>query len=298
MNQDRLQEMLAASRQTLDFTPEEVEAASGLRFVLSQRFAYTYSGPVQHLHQRLLAFPPGRHGDQRRVFHQLAVDPGGPLRRWATDAHGNVVASIEVPAIEQTVRFDVHAVIDRAPRPEDARVPLAAVPTYLEPTRLTQPDAGLRAAAHQLAGHSDFETVERLCQFVHSSVRYQKGVTSVDTTAAEAFALGAGVCQDQAQVMLAMCRALGIPARYVSGHMLGEGATHAWVEVLLPDATDAGLARAMPFDPCHGRRPDASYITIATGRDYSDVPPTSGSYTGRAANHLTSFTLLGVTLLS
>jgi transglutaminase-like putative cysteine protease len=97
--------------------------------------------------------------------------------------------------------------------------------------------------------------------------------------------------------MIAMCRVLGIRARYVSGHMLGEGSTHAWVEVLIEDAEDPSLLTAIPFDPCHLRIPDLSYITIAVGRDYGDVPPTSGTYSGSAANHLASYTVLGVTLL-
>ena len=97
------------------------------------------------------------------------------------------------------------------------------------------------------------------------------------TTAAQALAVGTGVCQDQAHVMLAMCRAVGIAARYVSGHLVGQGGTHAWTEVLAP-----GVA-PVAFDPCHGRRADARYVTVAVGRDYRDVPPTSGSYCGPPA---------------
>ena len=79
-------------------------------------------------------------------------------------------------------------------------------------------------------------------------MRYAHGVTGVKTTAAEAFALRQGVCQDYAHVMLALCRACGLPARYVSGHLLGEGGTHAWVEVLLPDPAGMGLRR-LAFRP-------------------------------------------------
>jgi transglutaminase-like putative cysteine protease len=85
--------------------------------------------------------------------------------------------------------------------------------------------------------------------------------------------------------MIALCRAIGLPARYVSGHLLGEGGTHAWVEVIVANAAGA---RAVAFDPCHGRRAGRDYLTVATGRDYSDVAPTSGTYVGAARGTLTA----------
>ena len=121
---------------------------------------------------------------------------------------------------------------------------------------------------------------------------YRHDVTDVGTTAAGALAVGLGVCQDYAHVMLALCRLCGLPARYVSGHMVGEGGTHAWVEVLLADCGPAGRHRVMALDPTHDRETSAGYLTIAVGRDYADVAPTSGSFVasrpGRlsAAKHL------------
>jgi transglutaminase-like putative cysteine protease len=120
---------------------------------------------------------------------------------------------------------------------------------------------------------------------VHSAITYQYGVTSVRTTAADALAAGRGVCQDSAHIMLALCHLLALPARYVSGHLLGQGGTHAWVEVVIPQADHAV---AMPFDPCNGVPASARYLTVATGRDYGDVPPTSGTYIGPAGAQLTS----------
>ena len=111
------------------------------------------------------------------------------------------------------------------------------------------------------------------------------------TTAAEALAAGRGVCQDFAHVMLALCHLLGLPARYVSGHLLGQGGTHAWVEVIVPRARHA---EALAFDPCNGRRTDSGYVTVATGRDYSDVAPASGSYIGTSRGRLTAGRRVGV----
>lgn len=114
------------------------------------------------------------------------------------------------------------------------------------------------------------------------------------TTAAEAVALGRGVCQDSAHIMLAHCLVRVLAARYVSGHLVGQGGTHAWVEVVVP-WTDGRFAEAVAFDPCNGRRAGAGHVTIATGRDYADMPPTSGSYLGGASGRLTTTRdLLGV----
>jgi transglutaminase-like putative cysteine protease len=146
-----------------------------------------------------------------------------------------------------------------------------------------------------MAGQHALATADRFCAYVHEALRYAHGVTSVVTTAAEALAGGRGVCQDAAHVMIALCRAIGLPARYVSGHLLGEGGTHAWVEVIVADA-DAGAARAVALDPCNGCRAGANYLTIATGRDYTDVAPTSGTYLGTARGNLTATKRVDVTL--
>ncbi len=85
-----------------------------------------------------------------------------------------------------------------------------------------------------------------------------------------------------------------MPARYVSGHLVGEGGSHAWVEVVAPDPERAGVAVAVAFDPTHDRRAGWGYLTVAVGRDYADVAPTSGSYEGTAAGRLTGSKRLGV----
>jgi transglutaminase-like putative cysteine protease len=126
---------------------------------------------------------------------------------------------------------------------------------------------------------------------VHAAIGYEFGPTSVRTPAAEALAIGRGVCQDFAHVMLALCHIVRLPARYVSGHLLGQGGTHAWVEAIVPAATGAV---AVAFDPCNGRRANSGYVTVATGRDYSDVAPTSGSYLGTSRGSLTTSRRVGV----
>ena len=173
--------------------------------------------------------------------------------------------------------------------PADARLPAAALtdPRHLRPTRLTRPDAALRALAAELrsrtAGDADF--AEAGCARVHAELDFAFDATSVATTAAEAYAAGRGVCQDFAHVLLALCRAAGVPARYVSGHLLGQpGGSHAWVEVLVRDGSGA---RALAVDPTNGCRAGRRHLPVAVGRDYADVAPTSGVYSGTARGRLT-----------
>jgi transglutaminase-like putative cysteine protease len=78
--------------------------------------------------------------------------------------------------------------------------------------------------------------------------------------------------------MLALCRLCELPARYVSGHLLDEGNTHAWVEVLVPSSDRPAEAIALAFDPTHGGETNLHYLTVAVGRDYYDVAPTSGAF--------------------
>jgi transglutaminase-like putative cysteine protease len=147
-------------------------------------------------------------------------------------------------------------------------------PRYLTFTTLTAPDDGVATLAR--GGDADPAAI---CGRVHAALAYEHGITGVGTTAAEALAGARGVCQDFAHVMVSVCRLLGIPARYVSGHLLGEGGSHAWVEILRSDADGSGWT-SEGWDPTHDRRTGAGYVTVAVGRDYADVAPMSGTYEG------------------
>jgi len=95
-----------------------------------------------------------------------------------------------------------------------------------------------------------------------------------------------GVCQDYAHIAIALSRVCGLPARYVSGHLLGEGATHAWVEFLVP--TGSGRRRVISLDPTNDCATNLRYIVVAVGRDYDDVAPTSGCYVGKGPGAINS----------
>jgi transglutaminase-like putative cysteine protease len=147
---------------------------------------------------------------------------------------------------------------------------------YLRPTHLTRADEAITELA--LAG--DHPDVASICDRVFRAMTYRWGVTGVHTTAAEALLGGVGVCQDFAHIMLAACRRAGLPARYVSGHLVGEGGSHAWVEVLHPDPARPGTWLAEGWDPTHNRRTTGDYLVVAVGRDYADAAPMSGTFEG------------------
>src|SRR5207244_5744931 len=88
--------------------------------------------------------------------------------------------------------------------------------------------------------------------------------------------------------LVALCRGAGLPSRSVSGELLGQGGTHAWVEVVLPANDGTGDAIAHAFDPTHASRGGIAYVTVAVGADYSDVAPTSGTYLSGARGRLTA----------
>lgn len=273
----------------------ELRDASRLTYVLHQRFRYIYDGPVRDLDHRLVVVPPRQHGDQRRLRHSINVSAAGARTTRHRDAGGNTVLRSRVPLVPDEVEFVVEAVVERVGPGTGVVLPAAARldPRLLRPTRLTTVDAAISRLAAELADRDPLATAERFCAYVHDAITYEYGVTTVDTTAAEALAGGRGVCQDSAHLMIALCRAAGLPARYVSGHLLGEGGTHAWVEVVVADPDGA---RAVAFDPCNGCRTDRRYLTVATGRDYADVAPTSGTYVGAARGTLTATKRVDVTL--
>ena len=253
------------------------------RLVLHQTLRYDYPSPVRRLDHHLVVLPPARHGDQVRTVSSLEVRGPRSQVTESVDTFGNVAVRVQATRVESCVEFVVHVVVERTDGPAVA-VPAGDGGPLLLPSSLTEPDTALREVAAELlaSGDAGLDLAERINGWVAGAMTYRHDVTTVRTTASEALAVGAGVCQDYAHVMLALCRLCGLPARYVSGHMVGEGGSHAWVEVLLPSRS------AVAFDPTNNRRAGHAYLTVAVGRDYADVAPTHGSYFGPAGGNLST----------
>lgn len=162
----------------------------------------------------------------------------------------------------------------------------------LLPSQFAQPTSLLRAfmQRHQITRGSDpLSTVSNISTLLFDTITYTPQSTSVDSPIDVVLTQQKGVCQDISHVMIAICRTLGIPSRYVSGYLYHRrddhdrsqsDATHAWVEVWLPELGWVGI------DPTNRIWAGERHIRIAIGRDYADVPPTRGVYRGQANEHL------------
>jgi transglutaminase-like putative cysteine protease len=274
-------------------SPSSVDWASARRasYLVTQTFRYEYPEPIRDLSHRLIVIPPERFGDQRRLWHDVLVASEGARIEDHNDRFGNVVLDVFAPEVSESIEFVTEVSVERRPD-EPNRLPdgWLADGYLLEPSRLTVADDRLMRAADDLAESAEWglPLADRINDWVYQSMTYRHGATGVRTTAAEAIEIGAGVCQDYAHVMLALARACGLPSRYVSGHLVGQGGTHAWVEVVLPTRDGTGEAIAHTFDPTHASRGGLGYVTVAVGADYSDVAPTSGHYRSGAQGHLTA----------
>lgn len=148
-------------------------------------------------------------------------------------------------------------------------------PALCQPTALTCPDRAVLALWNSLPLEGRFlrEQALLLNQAAHDSLTYTPGVTSNATTAAQALAQGKGVCQDYTHLLLALARQSGFAARYCMGLIPGEGATHAWAELALPEGW-------LGLDPTHGCEAGESHVRFAAGRDAADCPVEQGVMRG------------------
>ncbi len=269
-------------------------------YLVHQHLRYEYPGPIRDLQQRLMILPPHHYADQRLLDQRLSVSNPLVETLYQHDAFGNTEITLSVPYIERAIDFEAWILVERCCGSGQNYVSARWLgdERYLNPSFLTQPDDALREGAAQLraAGKQGLELVERINAWVYQTIRYAHDITGIHTGAAQALALKQGVCQDYAHIMLTLCRLCAIPARYVSGHLLGEGGTHAWVEVMLPVEDHPDLALILPFDPTNGRRAGMGYVTIAVGRDYLDVAPTTGTFNAAYPGQLSARKRVGLAL--
>ena len=269
-------------------------------YLIHQRLGYEYPGPIQDLQQRLVILPPQQHGDQRLIDHRLTVTHASAHTTYRRDTFGNTEITSFVPSVQQTIEFEAWILVERHADRQPHYLPAHTLldERYSKPSRLTQPDEALAQIAAQLqsGGKQGSELARQINTWVYQTMKYAHDVTNIHTTAAEALSLKQGVCQDYAHVMLTLCRLCALPARYVSGHLLGEGGTHAWVEVLLPTDKQPESALIVPLDPTHGRQAGINYVTVAVGSDYFDVAPTSGTYIAAYRGQLSAHKRVGLAM--
>ncbi len=150
---------------------------------------------------------------------------------------------------------------------------------YQMNTSLTEAGPGTRALVKGMTADAGISELHDLSDRIRSQVSYTLGASSPNWSAEDAIAAGQGVCQDHTHIMIACARALKLPARYASGYlMLNEttiqDAMHAWAEVHVEGLGWVG------FDVSNGVSPDTRYVRVATGLDYSDAAPITGTRIG------------------
>ena len=255
--------------------------------------ALLYSAPVYESHVEL-RLTPLSDSSQRLLQHRQRVVPQRPLSQYVNFL-GNTVSTFSVlPAhdrIEITfesvvetlqVRFRGHGLVDPAhPAPAET----LGLFDFLCETPLTRSSDMFVDWMQQhdwLRGAPPLEAAENIRKSIHSSFRYEGDVTTSSSTIDDLLKHGAGVCQDFTHLMMAACRRLGLPARYVSGYVLpaGDGPqqveSHAWCEVFDPVSGWFGM------DPTHNDWADERHVRLGVGRDFRDVCPNRGVYRGQA----------------
>jgi transglutaminase-like putative cysteine protease len=275
--------------------PHQVEWSRVARasYVIRQAYRYDYPGPIGGLDHRLVIIPPERYGDQRRILHHLKATPEVEYE-VRPDGFGNTVLELRFKRVERSVEFQAWIEVEReAAGPHLVPAAWLEDSRLLEPSELTVPDERLTAVAAALAesGQGGLQLARLVNGWLFSNMRYRHGVTEVGTTAAEALALGQGVCQDFAHIMISGLRGLGLPAAYVSGYLRtvprsgaarleGADAMHAWVMVWCGDAGWWGL------DPTNALIASDDHVVLAVGRDYADIAPIGGIVLGSGQQRL------------
>lgn len=244
-----------------------------MKLSISHDTTYRYEDQVRASIQ-YLRLTPQESERQHVLSWELTLPCPAKAQR---DPFGNVlhVLSIDEPHEAVVIRARGLVEIDEKQELEhDSHSPLP----FLRFTRLTLPDAALCAFAEEQCGaRRDRDSLIALMHGLHQRMPFQPGVTHADSTAAEAFAAGAGVCQDHTHAFLACARSLGVPARFVSGYLYQGSeqdlASHAWAEAWLDDAWYS-------FDVTNELSRPERHLKLAVGLDYLDACPVRGMRRG------------------
>ncbi len=248
---------------------------------------YRYDRPVRAVLQSH-RLRPARF-DGQRVLDWSAEPVGGLRGGGFRDGAGDFVQAWTIPGPLSEVVVEVRGTIETTDLAGVLRGYRERLPpeVWLRKTPATRCDAALAALADETAPEaSGLDLAHALARAVAEALPYAVGQTQSQTSAAEALARGAGVCQDHAQVLIALARRRDLPARYVSGYLLTDAAgrpheaAHAWAEIWV-----AGLGW-IGFDPANACCPDARYIRLGSGLDAADAAPIRGIARGEAAEAL------------
>ena len=247
-----------------------------MRLKINHRTRYRYEAPAIDVIQAL-RLSPSNHDGQHVIAWRIDADIDGSFRD-STDAFGNRLTMFYAEQAANEVTITVTGEADIADTAGVVRAPeVLPSAVFLRPTALTLPEPAIVALADRFADRQPLAALHALNLALFTELRFEVGATTPRTSAAQALIAGHGVCQDFAHIFISAARHLGIPARYVSGHLARatpQDAAHAWAEALVPDLG------WIAFDPANGRCATASYLRVAVGLDYRDASPIRGARRG------------------
>jgi transglutaminase-like putative cysteine protease len=276
---------------------------------------YQYSQPVHDVKTTICTTPHQRRGTLQLLDQKLHIAPPPDSYRIQQDNFGNQFIRVEHKSVSNGFLITSEYVVQNAAKytisgqiiPAKIRSEFDNLPStreiFLNTTPLTLPGKMMHEIVQEaICKHKQRDSasteslVFELVQRLNAEMCYIPNKTNICTTAEEAWMQKYGVCQDYAHLALAFCRLAGIPARYVSGFIAHPKATamHAWIEAFVswetqPDNTNNSTSGFwVALDPTHGCYINERYITVAIGRDYSDVKPVSGAFWGSAKASVTS----------
>jgi transglutaminase-like putative cysteine protease len=284
---------------------------------LTHETHYEYTPAVENADHMLHLSPPSN-ATQTVLEHRLDISPTPSHVRETQDVYGNRRSFFSLQGTHHELTVTAHSTIRTHPSVtplqaaacqmawERARemfryragVPYNSAWEFLFASPYVPRDAAFAefASPSFAPGIPLLDAAADLMTRIHQTMTYDGDSTDVNTPALTALKQGKGVCQDFAHIMVACCRAMGLPARYVSGYLLtqpapgqprliGCDASHAWASVYCPgDHNEA--SQWFDFDPTNDRMPGEDYITLATGRDFLDVSPLRGVIRGGAQHDL------------
>lgn len=248
-------------------------------FHIEKKLRVSYSSPVHDCMRRLRVLPAETSQESWRCV------PHADEARELIDDFGNRVLQLLHTKIETEFSFELTCKAEQQHPLTDSAIglPETGIGAFLLPSALCDLNEVIRetAATFNRNSQQEDQLARQICQWTHQALRYDARASGVETTASQSLRLGAGVCQDYTHLMIALCRACALPARYVSGYLIGEGRMHAWVEVLIKNEWHA-------YDPTHNRIVGPECLPVAFGRDFRDCNPHEGTFRGRAKAHLES----------
>ncbi len=259
-----------------------------MRIRIAYATVYTYDEPPRSVLQRLKLTPRSFEG--QHISHwRVDVEPDGRLMR-AEDPLGNIFHTLYCTRPGGSLTLTVNGEAETHDTNGIVRGCVERFPTsvFMRQTALTQPDEALTQFAEETAAKAGADTLTRLHELmgaVHGRMQFETGRTDSQTTAVEAFAAGHGVCQDLSHIFVGCARRIGIPARYISGHLARaesrlENAAHAWAEAYVENLGWVG------FDTANDVCPGETHLRVAVGMDYLDAAPVRGSRYGGGSERL------------